>query len=257
MKQQSEINKANAWFKVKGWQPNTFQLQAWEAYYAGHSGLLNAPTGTGKTYALLIPIVQSLIQLSPIKGIKAIWITPIRALSKEIKISAERLIQDWNLELTVAIRTGDSSSLERQQQKKNPPDILITTPESWHILLSQKGYEDYFTNLKAVVVDEWHELLGSKRGVQVELALSRLKTICPTLQVWGISATIGNLEEAMQVLHGFQSRKQPIFIQSNIQKQIEVVSVLPEEIEKYPWAGHLGIKMLDQVIPISIIVQVH
>jgi ATP-dependent Lhr-like helicase len=250
MKQRSEISEAKAWFKAKGWKPNQFQIEAWEAYYAGHSGLLNAPTGTGKTYALLMPIVQELMQLSSQKGIKAIWITPIRALSKEIKISAERLIQDWQLSLTVAIRTGDSSSAERQFQKKNPPDILITTPESWHILMSQKGYEQYFAQLKAVVVDEWHELLGSKRGVQVELALSRFKVVCPTLKVWGISATIGNLDEAMLVLHGFQPKNAPVFIRSNIQKHIEVTSVLPEEIEKYPWAGHLGIKMIDQVIPI-------
>jgi ATP-dependent Lhr-like helicase len=250
MNKKVDLSKAENWFKTNGWKANDFQINAWKAYLNGQSGLLNAPTGTGKTYALLIPIMLQLLHKKHSKGIKAIWITPIRALSKEIKISAEKLILDWNLNLTVAIRTGDASAAERQKQKTNPPDILITTPESWHILLSQKGYQKYFADLEAVVVDEWHELLGSKRGVQVELALSRMKTLCLDLKIWGISATIGNLEEAMQVLISMNPKEEPVFIQSKIQKIIEVKSVLPENIEAYPWAGHLGIKMLDQVVPL-------
>ena len=244
------IEYASQWFDSKEWTPFVFQKKTWEACLSGSSGLLNAPTGTGKTYALLVPICLSLKKQKKSKGIKAIWITPIRALSKEIKYAVEQIIQDWELDITVAIRTGDTPAAEREKQKKYPPDILITTPESWHILMGQKGYPIYFKQLQYVVVDEWHELLGSKRGVQVELAMSRMKSLVHNLRIWGISATIGNMDEAMNVLHGISNDYEPVFIKSKIEKQIEVESVMPDDIEKYPWAGHLGIRMIDKVIPI-------
>ncbi|MEZ5004308.1 MAG: ligase-associated DNA damage response DEXH box helicase [Chitinophagales bacterium] len=244
-----QIDIANSWFSANQWKSYPFQEKTWMAYLSGSSGLLNAPTGSGKTYALIMPIILEMMQMSKVNGLQAIWIAPIRALTKEIKLSADRLIGDWNLDFTVAVRIGDTSAAEKQAQKTKPPNILITTPESWHILIGQKGYQKYFRNLKAVIVDEWHELLGSKRGVQVELALSRMKGFCPNLKIWGISATIGNLDEAMTVLQGVHPNP-TVFIKSNIEKKIEVESVLPEDIEKYPWAGHLGIKMIDKVIPI-------
>lgn len=248
MKLTYSIDDAIKWFETRNWQPFDFQLSSWKAFLNRKSGLLNAPTGSGKTYALIIPSILE-ISNSNKKGIQLIWIAPIRALTKEIKIAAEQVINDLNLEVTVAVRIGDTSSAEKQQQKKHPPNILITTPESWHVLLAQKGYANYFKSLSAVVVDEWHELLGSKRGVQVELALSRMKGLNQKLKVWGISATIGNMDEAMEVLMGNDSIE-AVFIQSKIEKSIEVESVLPENIEKYPWAGHLGIRMIDKIIPI-------
>jgi len=174
----------------------------------GKHGLLNAPTGSGKTYALWFPIVLNYINTNPDyktkhkKGLKAIWITPLRALSQEIKQSAERITQDLGTQMTVGIRTGDTSAKERAKQKTSMPDLLITTPESLQLLLSSKGYDKTFKNCTAIVVDEWHELLGTKRGVQMELGVSRLKTICSNLRIWGISATIGNLHQAREVLLG-------------------------------------------------------
>ena len=129
------------------------------------------------------------------------------------------------------------------------PQALITTPESVHLLLAQKNYPDTFRNLDFVIVDEWHELIGTKRGVQVELALSRLKAINPQLRVWGISATIGNLDEAKDVLLGTTDGKHKM-IRTTLEKKIDIETIIPEEIEKYPWGGHLGIKMMDQVLPI-------
>ena len=184
-------------------------------------------------------------------GLQAIWITPIRALTKEIKSAADRACKDLGLKWDIAIRSGDTKSSERQRQKKKAPEILITTPESLHLLLATKGYDKYFKNLKSVIVDEWHELVGSKRGVQVELALSRLKGLLPLLKVWGISATIGNMDEALQVLLGstYAAGKYKV-VRADVKKYIEVQSVLPDEIERFPWAGHLGIKMLEKVLPI-------
>ena len=129
--------------------------------------------------------------------------------------------------------------------------MLITTPESLHLLLAQKGYEEFFGNLKAVIADEWHELMGSKRGVQVELALSRLKTIVPGLKVWGISATIGNMDEAIAALLGdYYQQKKFTVIKADIEKKVEVVSVMPESVEMMPWSGHLGIRLLQHVVDI-------
>ena len=249
---------AENWFNQQGWKPFPFQKKTWDAYLKGKNGLLNAPTGSGKTYSLWVPIVLEYLKQNPDyktkpqKGLKAIWITPLRALSVEIAQAATRFAEETNSGLTVGIRTGDTSQKERAAQKKSMPDLLITTPESLHLLLSSKNYPKLFKNLNAIVVDEWHELLGSKRGVQTELALSRLKTVSKNLKIWGISATIGNLPQAQEVLLGAESEalQNSILIKANIQKQIEVKSIIPESMEKFPWRGHLGLHLLDEVIPI-------
>ncbi len=265
MQQEQLFRLAKNWFASQNWTPFPFQEEAWQRYLAGESGVVNAPTGSGKTYSLLIPILLEFIKKHPQdftksnNGLQAIWITPIRALTKEIQLAAQRAIQGLGLNWTVAVRSGDTSSTERSNQKKKPPELLITTPESLHLMLASKGYPQLFKNLQAVIIDEWHELLGSKRGVQVELALSRLRALLPNLKVWGISATIGNMEEAVNVLlpnvpaESLFAEKDSAgtsIIRSDIHKQIEVTSVLPDEIETFPWAGHLGLKLLHKVLPI-------
>ena len=166
-----EIGKT--WFRGRGWEPFAFQYEAWHAYLDGSSGLVNAPTGSGKTYSLMMPIILEFIRANPKykktrnNGLQAIWITPIRALSKEIELSANRIVDELEIPWKVGVRSGDTSVKERARQKDRPPEILITTPESLHLLLAQKGYNDFFKTLKVVVSDEWHELMGSKRGVQV------------------------------------------------------------------------------------------
>ncbi len=249
---------ANSWFQQQGWKPHAFQKETWTAFLQGKHGLLNAPTGSGKTYALWFPIVLNYIRNNPDyqtkqkKGLKAVWITPLRALSQEIKQSAERIVADLELPMTVGIRTGDTSTKERSRQKTAMPDLLITTPESLQLLLSSKGYSKVFANCSAIVVDEWHELLGTKRGVQMELGLSRLKTVCNNLRIWGISATIGNLEQARQVLLGPSSEdyQNSVLVKAKLKKKITVKSIIPEEMETFPWRGHLGIRLLPDVVPI-------
>jgi ATP-dependent helicase Lhr and Lhr-like helicase len=245
------------WFTRMEWRPFAFQVEAWQAYLDGLSGLVNAPTGSGKTYSLMMPIVLEFLQRQATArarkeaSLQAIWITPIRALSKEIEISARRLIDGLDIEMTVGVRSGDTSFKERLRQKTKPPHLLITTPESLHLLLAQKTYADLFKDLKVLIADEWHELMGSKRGVQVELALSRLKTIAPSLKVWGISATIGNMEQALEALLGNYYEKGNFkVIRADIKKQVEIISVLPDSLERMPWAGHLGIQLLDKVVDI-------
>ncbi|MEX0315648.1 MAG: ligase-associated DNA damage response DEXH box helicase [Allomuricauda sp.] len=258
MRQSELFHIAENWFQQQNWKPFPFQKETWKAFLNGKHGLLNAPTGSGKTYALWFPIVLNYIKSNPDyktkhkKGLKAIWITPLRALSQEIKQSAERITQDLETQMTVGIRTGDTTSSERAKQKRSMPDLLITTPESLQLLLSSKGYDKVFKNCSAIVVDEWHELLGSKRGVQMELGLSRLKTICKDLRIWGISATIGNLEQAREVLLGPTSSEleNSTLVKANLNKKITVKSIIPEQMETFPWRGHLGLHLLEEVVPI-------
>lgn len=243
------ISVYRGWFEKKGWRCFPFQQQCADAYWAGESGLLNAPTGSGKTYALALPaMLEHKFNCKDQKGLYLLWITPLKALSADIRHAIQTAADELQTGWAVGLRNGDTDNTERARQKRNMPQCLVITPESLHVLLASKGYTDIFSRLGAVIVDEWHELLGSKRGVQVELALSRLRAIRPELKVWGISATIGNMEEAARVL--LPPPTKPVFIQSQTPKRPTVHTVFPDAIETLPWAGHLGISMLDKVIPI-------
>lgn len=244
------------WFASKGWSAFEFQKEVWEYYSKGYDGLLNAPTGSGKTYALWFAALIDYIacyaedyKKKKVKGLQLLWITPLKALSKDIDKALKESCSDLEIPWRISTRTGDTSSSVKSRQTKNEFEVLITTPESLHVLLSQKNSNELFKDLKTIVIDEWHELLGSKRGVQVELGLSKLKSISRHLRIWGISATIGNLKEAEKVLLGKTKRKKTI-VRTEIQKKIEIESVLPDEVENFPWAGYLGTKLLHKIIPI-------
>lgn len=252
------------WLQAKGRKAFPFQTLTWEHILAHKSGLVNAPTGCGKTYSVFIGAILKFIHTYPEdwntrkkNGLRLLWVTPLRALAKDIGRAMEEAIEELGIPWKVGIRNGDSTAAERQKQKSSPPEILLITPESLHLLLSGKDHEKYFANLDLIAVDEWHELLGSKRGVQMELAISRIihcnkkKPPC----VWGISATIGNLEEAKDVLlspilMNDSSNENGIIVSAEMEKNIEVIPIFPAEIEKYPWSGHLGIKLAHEVIPI-------
>ncbi|HJU45907.1 MAG TPA: ligase-associated DNA damage response DEXH box helicase [Chitinophagaceae bacterium] len=243
------------WLRSKKRKPFKFQEEAWQHIINGDSGLVNAPTGYGKTYSVFLGAVIDFINRHPEdyqsrsgNGLQLLWITPLRALAKDIGRAMEEVIQELGMSWQVGIRNGDTEISERQKQKRRMPEIMIITPESLHLLLAQKGYADLFKSMKIVAADEWHELLGSKRGVQVELALSRIRNITP-VSVIGISATIGNLEQAKEVLLG-AGKSEGFIVRTDIQKKIEVASIFPDKIEKYPWAGHLGLTLAHKVIPI-------
>lgn len=251
------LSVASDWFNSRGWQPFPFQEEVWHAYLQGQSGLLNAPTGSGKTYALWWPLLLEWIRDNPTDwqhkrpgGLQLIWITPLRALARDLQLAMQQVVDELGLSWQVALRTGDTSSNERQKQLRNTPECIITTPESLHLLLSQKNSSHLFRKFRCLVVDEWHELLGSKRGVQTELAITRLRKINTlTPKTWAISATIGNLEQALQILVGKEAPQARI-VRAQIDKKIEIASIIPETIETFPWAGHLGIKLMPSIIPI-------
>jgi len=253
---QQNIKAGIRWFESQKWKAFTFQKNTWNAYLKGKSGLVNAPTGSGKTYSLFIAAALEFIHNNPEdfdkseNGLQLIWITPIRALAKEIQGSCARAAAGLGLNWRIEIRSGDTTSTQRAKQLKKPPEMLITTPESLHVIMATKGYKKFFGKLKTIVVDEWHELLGSKRGVQTELVISCLLGLNEKLKIWGISATIGNMEEAVEVLLYGKEEKEIELIRADIDKEIVVKCLIPDEIERYPWSGHLGLKMLQKVIPI-------
>ena len=246
---------AESWFTSKGWTVHPFQKETWEAYLDGKSGLLNAPTGSGKTYALWMPCVLEFLRDNEahevFPEVSVLWITPLRALAKDIQLAMQSLCDDLDVRWKVGLRTGDTSTSERQKQKKAAPQALVITPESLHVLLSQSDYPNYLKNVKSIIVDEWHELIGTKRGVATELAISRLKKLTENrLKVWGISATIGNLPQAKRVLLGEEYYKDAVTIKADLDKKIVVKSILPDKIEEFPWAGHLGTTLVDRVVKI-------
>jgi len=251
----------NEWLQQKGNQPFLFQLQTWQEIQRKKSGLVNAPTGFGKTYSVFLGAVIDFINEHPTdyltkknNGLRLIWITPLKALAKDIGRAMQEVIFELGMQWRVGVRNGDTSISDRQKQKRKMPEVLIITPESLHLLLAQKDYPIVFESLKIIAVDEWHELLGSKRGVQVELAISRIvhlpkKNKNHKVMLWGISATIGNLLQAKEVLLS-PLNEDGIVIKAKVHKQIKVHSIYPDEIEKYPWAGHLGLKLIEKVLPI-------
>jgi ATP-dependent Lhr-like helicase len=171
----------NQWLKAKGFKPFVFQQESWLQIIQGQSGLVNAPTGMGKTYSVFLGTLIQFINHNPDSyksksknGLQLLWITPLRALAKDIGRAMEEVISELGMSWQVGIRNGDTSISDRQKQKRNMPEILIITPESLHLMLAQKGYPEVLKSLKIIAVDEWHDLIGGKRGVQVELALSRI-----------------------------------------------------------------------------------
>ena len=233
------------WFEKQGWQPLPFQQTTWEAYLAGESGLIQVPTGSGKTYAAVMGPIADLLA-APGKGLQLLYLTPLRALSRDIEQSIRRPIEEMGWPLRVECRTGDTSSARKSRQLKDMPEILITTPESLSVMLSYKGTAKLFGGLRGVVVDEWHELLSSKRGTQTELCLATLRGLRPDLQTWAVSATVGNVEEAAQVAVGLGV--EPKIIQANLERQMAITSVLPQMVDSFPWAGHLGLHMFADLV---------
>ena len=245
------------WFSGQGWVPQDFQKEVWNACAQGESGLLQAPTGSGKTYAAMGHVMsEAAAQLRSgqphQKGLKLLWVAPLRALSADIASAAERMAEGLGLSWEVGLRTGDTSAKKKAQQRTQLPDVLITTPESIHILLAQKGGSQRLGNVGMVVVDEWHELLGSKRGVQVELALSWLRHQhtksggqCPS--IWGISATLADPDVALKSLLGGGEGR---LVKADIRKEVSIVSTMPKAFAKLPWAGHIGLQLVDEVVDV-------
>ncbi|MBN8623383.1 MAG: ligase-associated DNA damage response DEXH box helicase [Flavobacteriales bacterium] len=238
------------WLNEKDFVPFGFQIETWEKFGKNYSGMVIAPTGFGKTFSVFLAVIIDFLNHPENykDGLKLLWITPLRALAKDIAKAMTEAIDEIGLDWKVAVRNGDTPQSERVSQTKKMPEILIITPESLQLLLAQKNNQRFFKSLKCVAVDEWHELLGSKRGVLVELALSQILSYQKNIKIWGITATIGNLDEALEVLIPYKIKKTKVVAKEK--KKIDILPVFPDEVEILPWAGHLGGKLVDKVVPI-------
>ncbi|HSC23487.1 MAG TPA: ligase-associated DNA damage response DEXH box helicase [Casimicrobiaceae bacterium] len=241
---------ARDWFRAQGYTPFAFQEAVWQAYAEGRSGLIHAPTGMGKTYAALLgPLVlgpPGVAERAP--ALSVLWITPLRALAQDTGLALQRAASALQPNWSVDVRTGDTSASSRARQAQRLPTILVTTPESLTLLLSRDDWRERVAELRAVVVDEWHELLSSKRGVQVELALARLRTHRAPLRTWGLSATLANLDEALACLVGPRDVAGARVVEGLAPKTVEIATARPATIVRFPWGGHIGLALLPQVV---------
>lgn len=256
------------WFASRGWTAFAFQREVWNAYRHGESGLVHAATGTGKTLAAWGgPVTEWLEErrtaATPAGGrrprrdaappLRVLWITPLRALAADTEAALRAPLEALGVPWTLESRTGDTPAALRARQRRRLPTALITTPESLSLLLTREDSTAIFSDLRAVVVDEWHELLGTKRGVQVELALARLRRFRPGLRTWGLSATIGNLDDALETLLGVApdpaaGRSPARVIRGAESKAVVIDALIPDTSVRFPWAGHLGTQMLPHVV---------
>lgn len=245
------------WFAERGWTPAEFQRRAWDASRAGESGLICVPTGAGKTYAAYLGPLSGLIDecaaarvnvgRSIERGLRILFVTPLRAVARDCEAALRAPVDDLGLRITVGSRTGDTSAAERARQSKRLPEVLVTTPETLSLLLCREQAREIFAHLGSVIVDEWHELSTSKRGVQTELALARLRAWRPGLVVWGLSATMADPRAALPALTGLErgAARPGVLIEAEIPRPVRVAALLPDSIEEMPWSGHMGLAMLE------------
>ena len=248
-----------AWFASRGWKPFPFQREVWREMARGTSGLVHAPTGTGKTLAAWLGALGRARALARSRspgaagGLRVVWLTPLKALAADTvraleqplaELSGEWLPGDWD----VGLRTGDTSASDRRRLRTSPPAAVVTTPESLSIMLSMEDAHEIFAGLETIVVDEWHELLSTKRGVQTELALARLRALAPDVITWGLSATLANLDEAVAALIGPSQAAAAHVVQARVPRRLEIETLIPRPMERFPWAGHMGMRLLPQVI---------
>ncbi|MCW0373212.1 ligase-associated DNA damage response DEXH box helicase [Xanthomonas sacchari] len=268
-----------AWFAQQGWQPLPFQRALWRQYLDGGSGLLHTPTGSGKTLAAFGgPLLEGLraqaaaqaaaAKQTPARGngasaaaktvapprtrrqaqrdLKVLWITPLRALAADTVRALREPAQALGLDWQIGLRTGDASARDKRLARSGKLDVLVTTPESLALLLSYPDTAPQLATLRCVIVDEWHELLGNKRGVLLQLCLARLRGWAPALRTWGLSATLGNLDEARDVL--LPHLPQAPIVAGVKPRTLTLETLAPAVGERFPWAGHLGLAQLPRVL---------
>jgi ATP-dependent Lhr-like helicase len=322
--------RVEAYFASRGWTAFAFQKQTWDAYLNGQSGLVHAPTGSGKTWSVFggpaiegvsiadcrLPIAElgkptpsnrklAIENRQSSAPLTLLWLTPMRALANDTTHNLDRFCKALELNWSVELRTSDTTQTMRKKQRERLPSLLVTTPESLSMLLSYEDAREKLSSIRCVVVDEWHELLATKRGTQTELGLARLRAWNPLIRTWGLSATLGNLVEAGAVLIPTHTNEDgtkhaatkslirareisddeesattsqrsdrdpsvteapdvlmeaestssllpppsslPLFVHSNVEKLLHFHTVYPKTLERFPWAGHIGGRMAEQV----------
>ena len=234
------------WFATRGWTVRDHQLALIEADRSGDSVLLIAPTGAGKTLAGFLP---SLIRLAedPAPRLDTLYISPLKALAVDVHRNVLDPIAEMALPVTAETRTGDTPHSKRQRQRKSPPHLLLTTPESLALLLSYADAPDIFRRLKCVIVDELHALAGSKRGDLLALGLARVAKLAPTARRIGLSATVAYPDALASYLSTEARPDDPrvrrVIAKGGAKAQVRILKTKAET----PWAGHMAAHALPEV----------
>lgn len=234
------------WFRLRGWSPYPHQLAMIDAARDNRHTLLIAPTGAGKTLSGFLP---SLIDLAerPLPGLHTLYLSPLKALAVDVHRNLETPLAQLRLPIRAETRTGDTPENKRQRQRKSPPNILMTTPESLALLLSYSDAPRLFANLSAIVIDELHALVESKRGDLLALGLARLASLAPNARRVGLSATVADETWLTDFLspHG-DSAKDGVGIVRGRPGADPNIHILTTR-QRLPWAGHMALHAIGEV----------
>jgi ATP-dependent helicase Lhr and Lhr-like helicase len=225
------------WFASKGWQPRAHQLALIEKAEARRNTLLIAPTGAGKTLAGFLPSLIDLTSKRPNRpGIHTLYISPLKALAVDIARNLERPIAEMGLTIRVETRTGDTPHSRRDRQKRNPPDILLTTPEQVALMLASADADSFFGGLTCIIFDELHAITPSKRGDLLALDYAHIRSLSPRLTAFGLSATVRDPEDLQRWLGKPDDLADLVLAEKSIAAPPEITILATEE--RLPWAGH-------------------
>jgi len=238
--------RLSSWFDAKGWSPHPHQLEMIAAARAGRSALLIAPTGGGKT---LGGFLGSLIELAetPARGLHSLYISPLKALAVDVHRNLLDPIADMRLEISAETRTGDTPQSKRQRQRKSPPNILLTTPESLALLLSYADAGRMFRSLRCVVIDELHALAPNKRGELLSLGLARLATLAPAARRVGLSATVAYPDEMEAYLSRTGRAGSGDVARIEGGGAVEATARILIGGDRLPWSGHMGTYAVEEI----------
>ena len=235
------------WFASRGWQPRQHQLELLEKARGGESALLIAPTGAGKTLAGFLPSLVDLQTPRNRSGLHTLYISPLKALAVDVARNLETPVADMNLPVRIETRTGDTSASKRMRQRRNPPDILLTTPEQLALLLATADAEYLFSTLRRVVLDELHSIVTSKRGDLLALGLARLRQIAPAMTSVGLSATVRDPDELRRYLvaqtPGSAALSALVTTPAGAAADIQMLDTR----ERLPWSGHGGAHAMAEI----------
>ena len=226
------------WFATKGWRLRSHQQAMIAAAESGSHALLVAATGAGKTLAGFLPSLIGIAARGGGEGVHTLYISPLKALATDVQRNLLTPIEDMQLPILVETRTGDTPGDRRARQKVNPPDILLTTPESLSLLLSHEDAARFFASLDTVVIDEVHAFGTGKRGDLLQLALSRLQAIRPSLRRVGLSATVADTRAWSDWLAPGGDGTQVTLVEGEAGTEPDIRILLPEN--RVPWSGHSG-----------------
>jgi ATP-dependent Lhr-like helicase len=225
------------WFRARGWSPRPHQLQVLDKAQSGQDVLLISPTGGGKTLAGFLPSLVELTGKSERQGIHTLYVSPLKALAVDIARNLEKPVAEMALPVRIETRTGDTPHSRRKRQRENPPDILITTPEQVSLLISDPGAAHLLRALRAIVLDELHSIVTSKRGVLLSLALSRVQSLAPDARRIGLSATVADPDALRAWLTPQGNEKTLAELVLGSAGAAPQISIL-KSAERVPWAGH-------------------